>query len=296
MFDPQAKQHTVLKRIAIGALIVLLVGAISYGVAMLLKNISNNSLTGANSANNTQQAMTPTAPSAASLISGYLAPGAMPALANYTVQQDTSAPTRMSVKADDQAYAVSVSTVNYALFYAKATPGAGDAKAISDQTTAYLKDKGFATASSVDASTADTAYTTYTDLGSICQLTSSTTSTPPFYVIACANKTDIQNEYASVKKLLDLYQKTNPLDPFTRAFTSTISSNNKVMTTISLTTSKQQHPLLLFAAIDNNWEYLGNIGDGSGASSNGKYSLSASVITAIHQAKYGDFLAHNLQQ
>lgn len=293
----QQKSLVIAKRVAIGVLIVIVLGVMAYGVAMLLKNISNNaSRSGVGSTNNSNQPSTPTAPSASSVISDYIQQGAIPALDNYQVQQDVSAPARITLKADDQTYAVSVSTPSYALFYAKGTPGASDAKTIASQTTDYLKGKGFASANSVDASTNEVAYTTYTDLGSICQLTSATASTPAFYMIACADKSDIEKEYANVKKLLDLYQKSNPLDPFTKAITSSVSSNNKAMTTISLTTDKQQHPVLLFAAVDNSWEYLGNIGDGSGAASNGKYSLSASVVSAIHQPKYGDFLTHYLQQ
>lgn len=297
MFDPQAKQHSLLKRIAIGALIVIIIALIGYGVAMLLKNISNSvSQKSTNSTGTSGQAGAPSAPSASSVIGDYIQQGAIPALDNYQIQQDVSAPTRITLKADDQTYAVSVTTTNYALFYAKSTPDASDAKNITSQTTDYLKGKGYAPANSVDTSTADMAYSTFTDLGAFCQLTSAVTSTPAYYVIACVDKSDIQKEYATVKNLLDLYQKSNQLSPFTSAITSTASDGNKTMTTISLTTDKQQHPELLFAAINNAWEYLGNIGEGSGATSNGKYSLSPSVISAIHQPKYGDFLTHYLQQ
>lgn len=298
MFNPQAEQHSLAKRVAIGILIVLAIALIGYGVAMLLKNISNSiTQSGPKSTDSSSQSTnTPTAPSANAIISDYIQQGTIPALDNYQIQQDTSAPTQITLKADNQTYAISVSTPSYALFYAKSTPGATDAKTISSQTTDYLKTKGFTPTSSVDASTAETAYTTYTDLGSVCQLTSATTSTPAFYLIACADKSDIDKEYANVKKLLDLYQKSNQLDPFTEAITSSASSGNKEMTTVSLTTDKQRHPVLLFAAVDNNWEFLGNIGDGSGAASNGKYSLTPAVIAAIHQPKYGDFLTHYLQQ
>lgn len=296
MYDPQAKQHALVKRIAIGALIVIVIALIGYGVALLLKNISNtvsqNSAKGVPSGQNTA----PSAPSASAVIGDYIQQGTIPALDNYQVQQDISAPARVTLKADNQTYAVSVSTSSYALFYAKGTPDASDAKTIAAQTADYLKNKGFSSANSVDASTADAAYATYTDLGSVCQLTSAVTSVPAYYMIACVDKADIDKEYANIKTLLALYQKSNTLSPFTSAITSTVSSGNKIMTTISLTTDKQLHPELLFAAVNNAWEYLGNIGDGSGAVSNGKYSLSPSVISAIHQSKYGDFLTHYLQQ
>jgi hypothetical protein len=67
------------------------------------------------------------------------------------------------------------------------------------------------------------------------------------------------------------------------------------MTTISLTTKPATHPVLLFAAVDNNWAYIGDVGGGDAMSSNGKYTLTAQVEAAIHDQKYGDFLVHNLQ-
>ena len=298
MFDPQAKQHSLLKRIAIGILVIVAIVLVGYGVAMLLKNISSSIAqnSGKTAAGTLGQTATPSAPSASSVISGYVQQGTIPALDNYQVQQDPSAPARITLKADDKTYAVSVNTTSYALFYAKSTPNASDPKTIASQTADYLKGKGYGPATSVDPSTASTTYATYTNLGAVCQLTSAIASVPAYYMIACVDKPDIDKEYANVKKLLDLYQKSNQLSTFTSAITSTASSGNKIMTTISLTTDKQQHPELLFAAVDNNWEFLGNIGDGSGAVSNGKYSLSPAVISAIHQPKYGDFLTHYLQQ
>jgi hypothetical protein len=50
----------------------------------------------------------------------------------------------------------------------------------------------------------------------------------------------------------------------------------------------KSHPALLFAAIDTNWTYIGDIG--SGTSSNGKYVLMPDVKAAISDPKYGDFL------
>ena len=140
----------------------------------------------------------------------------------------------------------------------------------------------------------DTSVAVYTQLGSVCQLTSAPTSAPPYYLIACADKADIQKEYTKVEELLALYKKSHQLDPFTKAISSTVTSSNKSMTTLALTTA-HQHPVLLFAAIDDKWSYLGDLGGGTAATSNGKYSISSEIQSAIRNPKYGDFLVRNLQ-
>lgn len=298
MNNEHQKRTQLARRIILITVSLIAVVAIGLGVALLLKNIKN--IGANNNAQNTdssQNSNTASAQSAATLISDYLKPEAIHTLAaGYRTQQDTASTSSIGFQADGQNFAVNVATNHYALFTPNSSAGATDAQDILAQTSTFMQSHGYQKVDTVGASTDPTqpAVTTFSSLGAACQLTSAPMSTPPFYILACADKADIDKEYASINKLLALYQKAHQVDTFTRAISNTITSGNKSMTTIALTTA-HTHPVLLFAAVDGNWEYIGNVGDGTNATSNGKYTLTPDVQTAISNPKYGDFLTHNLQ-
>lgn len=285
------QKRKIAKRIIIAAVALVAVLAVGVGVAQLLKNVSKLAKDQSSSSTNTgTNPQMPTTPSAASVIREYTEPQTMRIFtSSYQLQQATSAPSRIMYKADDKKYEVSLSTENYALFYAKDGAAHADSATVETQTTSYLQGKGF---QKVQATSPD--LVTYTNSGSVCQLTKAPESTPAYYLMACADKADVEKEYASIEELLNIYKKTNQLDSFTRALTVTITADNKAMTTLSLTTPNK-HPVLLFAAVNGDWNYLGNMGDGNATVSNGKYSLTPQIQSAIHDAKYGDFLAQHLQ-
>lgn len=290
MQDEQQKRKTIAKRIIIAVVVLITVFAVGVGVALLLKNVSNlaKDQTGTNTPGGTGAPVS-NAPSAASLIAEYVKPEGMRVFTeDYQLQQDTTAPSRIFYEADGKKYEVSVSTEHYALFYAQDGKARADAATVEAQTTSFLQGEGFKKSTPSTAST-----TTYTNSGSVCQLTKSPQA-PAYYLMACADKADVDTEYATVERLLGIYKKSHQVAAFTRALSTTIASDNKTMTTLSLTVPNK-HPVLLFAAVNGNWAYIGDVGSGDASTSNGKYSLTAEVQTAIHDPKYGDFLAKNLQ-
>jgi hypothetical protein len=291
MQNDQQKRTMIAKRIIIVVVILVAVFAIGVGVALLLKNVSNFAKNQSPTSGNTPAGSTSGAPSAASIISGYIDPSTIRVFtAQYQLQQDPTAPSRVSYSAEGQEYEVSLSTDDYAMFYAKDGAAHNDATTVETATDAYMSSKGFTKVTPKKPGS-----TTYIYRGSVCQLTSMPTSKPAYYLMACADKTDVDKEYANIEKLLEIYKKSNQLNDFTRAITSTITSDNRTMTTISLTTNPNTHPVLLFAAINDDWAYIGNVGGGNAMTSNGKYTLTPQVQTAIHDQKYGDFLVNNLQ-
>ncbi|HSW78242.1 MAG TPA: hypothetical protein VLG36_05580 [Candidatus Chromulinivoraceae bacterium] len=296
MNNDHQKRTQLARRIILIVVSAIAVIAIGLGVALLLKNIKN--LNGNTSQNiNNSQSTTQNAQTAASVVSSYMAPDAIRTLtSSYRAQQDTASTSNVDYQADGQSFAVNITTSHYALFTPTSKAGATDPQDILAQSTTFMQDHGYQKVDIAGATTGPTqpTVTTYTDLGATCQLTSAPMSTPPFYILACADKTDIDKEYATINKLLDLYKKVHQVDAFTKAISSTITSGNKSMTTIALINT-HTHPVLLFASIDGNWEYVGNVGDGTNATSNGKYSLTPDVQAAITNPKYGDFLTHNLQ-
>jgi hypothetical protein len=291
MQNEHQKRILIAKRIVIAVLVIVALISVGIGVALLLKNIANNPAGSQLPASANNQNIVPAAPSAASIIDGYTSLGTIRVFTeNYQVQQDPTAPSSIMYKADDQSYTVNITTNHYALFYANSTTQPNDSATVLAQTSTYLQSKGFKKLDPLPGSS----MVTYTQLGAVCQLTSTPTSTPPYYLIACADKADVQKEYSKIESLLNLYKKSHQLDTFTKATSSTITSGSKSMTTIALSTA-HQHPVLLFAAIDDKWSYLGDLGGGTASTSNGKYSLSTEIQAAIRDPKYGDFLTHNLQ-
>jgi hypothetical protein len=286
------QKRTTAKRIIIVAIVLVAIFATGVGVALLLKGVSNFAKNQSGTSTGTDsETKTSNVPSAASIIAGYMAPENVRVLSTgYLFQQDTTAPSRITYKADGQKYEVSLSTEHYALFYAKDGAAHADAATVQAQTTAYMQENGFQKSAASSSAFMDT----YVNSGNVCQLTKAPESTPAYYLMACADKSDVDKEYASIEKLLGLYKKSNQVGTFTRALSATITSGNKTMTTVSLT-EPGKHPVLLFAAVNDNWEYIGDLGSGNEATSNGKYSVSSQVQSAIHDPKYGDFLVKYLQ-
>lgn len=293
MFNEQNHRTTIIKRISIGIAVVVVISAIGVGVALLLRNVSH--LSGVAPADSQTTTAASTAPTASSIIADYATLDTVHSLANsYQMQQDATAQSNVILKGDGQTYVTSIPTNAYALFFASSPSQPNDSQAVLDQTTSFMSNRGFSkidNPAELQVAPGQTV-TTYTNSGAACQLTSSPTSQPEFYTIACVNKSDVTKQYATIQKLLALYEKGHPLDSFTRAIASTTTSGNMAMTTISLNVANA-HPLLLFAAVNNAWQYIGDIG--SGSTSNGKYSLPPDIQSAIHDPKYGDFLTHNLQ-
>ncbi len=293
MFNEQNHRTIIIKRIGIGVAVAVIVAAVGIGVAMLLRNINN--LSGVTPTSSQPTSSAPASPTASSIISDYLTLDTVHTLANnYQIQQDASGGSNIILKGDGQTFVTSVPTSAYALFFASSPSQPNDSQSIIDQTTSFMTNRGFA---KVDNPTElqvapDQTVTTYDHDGAVCQLTSSPTSVPEFYTIACANKSDVTKQYDSIQKLLAIYEKGHSLGVFSRAIATTTTSGNMAMTTISLNVTGS-HPILLFASVNNTWQYIGDIGDG--ATSNGKYSLPPDVQSAIHDPKYGNFLIHNLQ-
>ncbi len=293
MFTPQTNQHSTVRRVAIIVGIVIAVALVGLGVALFLRNL-NGKFSSTETANNQPTAVA-SATTANTIISDYISLTTVHALAgNYQIQQDSSASSYITLRGDSETYTTSVPTTSYALFYASNAKEPDDSQAVLSQTTSFMSNRSFAKVDNPPdiQSLPGQTVTTYSYLGSVCQLTSSPTTVPEFYTIACVNKSDITKQYNSIQTLLALYEKNHPLPTFTRATASTTTSGDKSMTTISLNVANS-HPLLLFAAVGGDWQYLGDLS--TGAASNGKYALPPDVQTAIHNPKYGDFLTHNLQ-
>jgi hypothetical protein len=272
-----------------GIFAVLLVGV---GVAFVLKGVMPKKLA------NTPQPSIATAPP--KVIAGYEKAGVIKSLSDssYLRQADNETVAYIRYKLDGHDYTISTPTKNQVLFYAKTKSQPDDTIAIQDQTTAFMHAQGYEKLQtpSMASSADDVAYVTYAGPTAICQLTDSPAlpNLRSYHALACADKTVINQEYATTEKLMAIYKQDRQPLTFKEAVRSTIAEDDKSLSILSLT-NVQAHPVLLFAAIGNNWTYIGDLNNSKGQESNGKYIVTPEIKQAISDPKYGDFLLKNIQ-
>lgn len=285
MEENQQKNST-LKRVLllIGGLLVI--AALAIGVVALLRTL-----------------FAPTPPhaetSAASVndvINGIKTTGNIKAFENYQ-EQVTDAPNgRVIATLDGKNYTISTPTKHSLLFFAK-TPGIqNDSTAVEQQVSAYMIGKGYEKTENTGSAkqSENPHYTSYQgDMGT-CQLVSAQSATPEglaYHIISCSENSAIAQEYSAIESLLALYRKEQGPPTFTEASRITITEENKMLSFLTL--NSERSTMLLFAAIDNNWEYIGNVG--GDINSNGKYAISDDVRSKIDDTRWGSFLKKNLQ-
>jgi hypothetical protein len=281
---PSGKQSTpTLKRIALIIACLLVVGTLAVGVVALLKNITPTA-----SHQSDSKAITP----AEEVVNAIKAPGAIKSLEDFILQNNPPGVTPVIYKADGRTYTISTPAKESVLFVAK-TPGPLNSSAgIEEEITKFIVEKGYEKTENTGAATSTSpTYTTFKSSIGICQLAHQQPATAQllaFYEIACTDSTAISQEYSGLEMLLTIYKETGPALTFTSASRSNVTEDNKALSIVNLTGDNTK-ALLLFAAIDNNWEFIGDLND-KDATSNGKYSVSAEVRSKINNARYGNFL------
>jgi hypothetical protein len=234
---------------------------------------------------------------AGEVVSAYSTAGTIKALneTTYSQQINSESESRVLYKSDGHSYITSIPTKDHLLFYAKNKLEKNDSSEVQAQTTAFMEARGLSK-QDLKVSAANTPkYITYKNDTTVCQLSSSgidaQLASPAYHELSCVSGTDIQSEYAVIDKLLNLYKSSHQLAEFSQATRVTTSEGNKSLSIISFV-GIESHPALLFAAVDSNWSYVGDIG--SGTVSNGKYALTPDLKSAIADPKYGGFLQKNI--
>jgi len=277
------------KRLLMVCIAVLVLAGVSIGTVFLLKNIVPKK----------EAASTIMDITADEVVGMYRVPGVISGLSDSLYDQqlddDTSVP--VAYKLASHAYSVSTQTSSNVLFYSKTPSPQDDTKAIQDQTAVFMRSKGYEKADSLVTSDASKpARARYVSKSAVCELTSSGTATPKgspaSHQLACVENSAIDDEYKAVEKLLDLYV-TDKKPTFTEAVRSFVSEGNKAYAILRLTT-EQKPPALLFASLNDEWAYLGNLSGGDGAG-NAKYVITPEIKAKISDSKYGNFLTKNLQ-
>lgn len=211
---------------------------------------------------------------------------------NY--QRITSNQANIYYKQTGKAYGITLMTTK-AITYVASTPNTA-AASLPDEVTSFFTAKGY-TPQPTNTNAKDTiTYKTFTNSDSVCQvgLTTPSAKTVQVVTLGCASVADIAKEYSFIDQLLTLYAKNNPKPDFTQESRNLVTSDNKSLSIVRLTGGRTQ-PSLLFAAIDNKWEYIATLSTGDSTESNGKYVPSEDLTAALNNPKYGTFLKDNIQ-
>ena len=284
--DPPLSKRILL---IIGAL--LLIGVVSASVIALLRTILPK--------NNIDNTNSSAVLSPSEVIGAFKMPGAITGLKENYQEQPGQTEARLVYTSEGRKYAVSVPSKHTALFFAKNSGQSSDTSAIQEQLTAFIRPKGYEkTANTGQATSENPAFATYKSTISACQLMSAQPVNLPdaraYHALTCADSTAISQEYSTIEMLLTLYRNGNQTPSFTMASRTNHAEDNKTLSIVNLS-GEGKPSSLLFAAVDNNWEYIGDLSSANNADSNGKYAVSAETRSKINDTRYGTFLKRFIQ-
>lgn len=279
-----------LKRMAAIIVGLLLVGAIAAGVILLIRNMTPKT-------NNESGSQTVTPGS--EVIKAVRIPGTIKSLEKYTQQTNAADTARVIFKSDTHTYTISVPAKESVLFVAPTPDPQANVAATEEELERFIISQGYdKTDNTGQAATSPPKYFTFkSSAGAACQVMSSQPTEAQqmlaFYQIACVDSAAISGEYSSLEMLFSLYKKQGGMPAFTNATQTRTTEDNKSLSIVTLNGDGTKTSLL-FAAIDNNWEFIGNV-TGNQAGSNGKFSISAETRSKIDDSRWGNFLKKNLQ-
>lgn len=212
-------------------------------------------------------------------------------------QKQTNSASSASFKLSGKPYGIRMQTKYGALYSAISKTQPDDSTAVQTQVTEFMHKLGLEKTDNPSATTAEQVRTTYSGTATMCQLDSTTLPTTTnrlrSHKISCADKTAIESEYGDIDKLLSIYTKTQKSIQPTSVSKTTKADKNIAYSTIFLSGESSQN-ILLFVAVDNNWEYLADLATGDSKYSNGKYIITPEAKAIINNPKYNGFIAQEI--
>lgn len=187
-------------------------------------------------------------------------------------------------------YTIEVKADKSLLFQAKAFSATDDTAFFQSETTKFMQQQQLTKATSSNTSYSKSQL--FTSDNAVCELTDifppSAAKSPQRHQMSCIDLTKIKNEYSSIAKLLALNPNSSSYKNITNISKTGDSKSNVTYATLTIS-HDETTDRVLFAAVDNNWSYLGKFD----SSSIGQYSLSDELKIAINDPKYKGFLTEN---
>lgn len=282
--DNQTSNHKTYRKFFIIVISILLLALFSIATVFILKSVVTN--------DNNSKAI-----SASEVIKNINASGDIASLSSKLYQKQINNSSSVNFELNGKSYSVSVQTKMSTLFFAVSKSQSNDDSLVQTQITTFMNKYGLGKASSPDNSTNELAYTTFAGYKAVCQLED---ANPPAnsgmlrsHKISCADKTDIDNEYTAIEKLLAIHDKSQAAIKFTKALRIAKTDKNVSYSTIYLSNDKAQS-ILLFAAVNDSWEYLGDLLAGDTKYSTGMYIITPEIKVKISDPKYNGLIVQEI--
>lgn len=223
--------------------------------------------------------------------------GAVPGLNKtlYTLSENTLNTSSINYKADERSYAISV-PAKQSLLYSAIDPSKPDnTLKVQSETTALMTQLGLSQTTSIpDESLPNQKYTTYKHASVVCQLVDNVSQYAATHEFTCVDTAAINDEYARIEQYFAMYRKTGEtLGDFSRVTSFTKNQANMSYTLLTVASGKRVVNSLLFAAVDKNESYIGDVTSGDSKYSNGKYVITPETMKALSDPKYNGFLLKN---
>jgi hypothetical protein len=282
--DSQASSRKTHRKFFIIVISILLLALFSVATVFILKSIIPNK-------NNSK------AISASEVISSLNGSTDISSLSSKLYQKQINNSSSINFELTGKSYSVSVQTKLSTLFFAVSKSQQNDNSLVQTQMTTLMNKYKLEKSSSPDNSTNDLAYTTFVSDKAVCQLED---TNPPAnsgmlrsHKLSCADKTDIDSEYTAIEKLLAIHDKSQTAIKFTKALRITKTDKNVSYSTIYLSSDTSQS-ILLFAAVNDNWEYLGDLSAGDIKYSTGLYIITPEIKAKISDPKYNGLIVQEI--
>jgi len=275
--------HQTIKKITIVITAIVAVSLISLSTVFLLKNLITKK----------DSSSTKTASvvlSANDLLKSFKVSG----LSNDKYTKLTSVTGLLQYKTGSELYGISLST-NKSIIASTTSPDKStDTPAIQSQVALYMKDKGLTESNSdIYNSNKSLVYKTFKNDNIICQLMSNDgpilTGQSHSHQLTCVDNKEITDQYNSIKKMLATSNAPKLTASPSQILVITNSKDN-IRYSILNFSSKSKQQRLLFAAVDEKWEYLGDLIGGGKQYATGKSSITPELQTKIDNVKYKGFL------
>lgn len=207
-------------------------------------------------------------------------------------------PAILQYKSSAETIGVNLSIKSSIMYTTNNTKNSKDTPEVQSQTTTFMKNSGFeADDTTIYNNNKTMAYKTFSSSHAVCQLVSTdepvVSSQSHFHQLSCVSKKSITDQYDAIKKLLSTIGSPAKPSDYMLAFVISNSKDNIKYSILSLN-SKTKHQNLLFASVDDNWEYLGDLLGGGKQYATEKYSITPELQVKINDAKYKGFLKESL--
>lgn len=288
MQDNTTHHPNILKYVALGVAALVVIGLAGFITVLILSSAVPDTPHQATSRPTSGKVL-----SAADVIKAYETPGAIDALSQYDLRASGADQGSIVYKQASQPYAITISTKENALFYAKDAKQADNSQAVQDATISFMDTEGLTKATTPAQDTrGGLIYTTYENPQTVCQLidAKAVSQSPSYHILSCAAKADISTEYTTVQKLLAVSGQKTDISGAQSIRRDANSKDNKAYAILNVTKPDNKTSRLLYAAVDDKWDYLGDLSAGDKRYSNAKYTVTPEIQKAISDPKYGGFL------